>query len=406
VTYFEGFVNTGDIYTLYDDNNNVAANMDITIYDPQGQTTNSPEIRIPANILQTVNYHSSCSSNLFLADRFGSNQLVEWTGNDVGLVTVFINATLAIILDNPMASGFEIELTELNSFSKFGPFTFLDKTAEVSGVELLEGESFMPPPIMITIDLSVRQRYPFFTWVVGETDDGSVECNGHDLHEFIAGNPLPPTFPTVSPSASPTITPFPSDFPSAMPSSTLVPNPTEVAPSEMPSSYSSAPTNAPSSKPSSKPSSRPSDSPSGLLSTSSSESPSRPTQAPTKSPPPTLGPIADNDCYSAIIDADMDEDRKIDANEYIDFLQLLGPAGFLAGITSFSQLPPSVQINFFTLACMCGQNGGAADCCQGSNAHISNAGAKVGETPTPEQELYILNVCASTKTAINRILSS
>jgi hypothetical protein len=211
--YFEGFVNTGDIYTLNaPPNERVSANMNITIYDPRGQT-NPALIKIPANILQTVRYHSSCSRNLFLKDRFGNNQLVEWTSREVGLVTCFINATLNVNLLNPATtSDFDVRLLELNSLTNFDPFIF-NKTDEVFGVELLRGESFTPSSIDVTLDLTVRRLYNFFTTVVGETLDGVVECNGDDFYEFIAGNPLPPTFPTIAPSVSPTFTPFPTPDP-------------------------------------------------------------------------------------------------------------------------------------------------------------------------------------------------
>jgi hypothetical protein len=170
-------------------------------------------IKTDANLLQAVKYHSSCSRNLFLKDRFGNNQLVEWTSDSVGLVTCFINATLGITLANPItAEGFDIRLVELNTLTNFDPFTF-NKTDEVNGVELRRGESFSPSPITVILDLTVRQVYNFFTTVVGETLEGSVECNGDDFFEFIAGNPLPPTFPTVAPSVAPTFTPFPTPDP-------------------------------------------------------------------------------------------------------------------------------------------------------------------------------------------------
>jgi hypothetical protein len=210
--YFEGFVNTGDIYTLLNEGDKVSANMNITIYDPRG-LTNSTDITRPANILQTVMYRSSCARSLFLKDRFGSNQLVEFTSEAQGVVTCFINATLDITLLNlATTSGFDVRLLGLKSLTNFDPFIF-NKTDEVSGVVLLQGESFKPSSIDVTLDLTVRQRYNFFTTVVGESLDEAVECNGDDFYNFIAGNPLPPIFPTVSPSVSPTFTPFPTPDP-------------------------------------------------------------------------------------------------------------------------------------------------------------------------------------------------
>jgi hypothetical protein len=113
---------------------------------------------------------------------------------------------LDISLTNPItATGSAIRLLELNSLTNFDPFVF-SKTDEVNGVELQEGQSFLPVPIVVTLDLTVHQRYNFFTTIVGETLDGFDECNGDDFFKFVAGNPLPPTFPTLAPSPSPTFT--------------------------------------------------------------------------------------------------------------------------------------------------------------------------------------------------------
>jgi hypothetical protein len=192
LVYFEGLVNTTDIYTLYDGGNRFEANMDITIYNPRGET-DPALIKTTANLLQAVQYHSSCSSNLFLKDRFGSNQLVEFTNEIQGTVTCFVTATVNITLENPQGSGVEINLLELNSVVNFDPFT-INKDVDVIGMgPLLEGMTFSPTPIVVTLDLSARQSYIFFTTVVGEPLDGSTEqCNGVHLFEFDAGNlPIP-----------------------------------------------------------------------------------------------------------------------------------------------------------------------------------------------------------------------
>ena len=46
------------------------------------------------------------------------------------------------------------------------------------------------------------------------------------------------------------------------------------------------------------------------------------------------------DCYDALIAADADFNREVNKTEYITFLQLYGPSGFLSdSIQSFDDLP-------------------------------------------------------------------
>jgi hypothetical protein len=212
--YFEGFVPVGDLFTL-DADEKVSANMNITIYDPAG--SQDPAVIVsPENLLQTVKYHSSCSRGLFLKDRFGSSQLVEFVSEDQGLITCFINATLTVSLSIPISAEAEtVRLTGLGTLSNI--YGFVNKTDEVNGIIISPGMPYKAEPIDITIDLTVRQRYTFFTAIVGETIDGEDECNGSDFFEFTAGNPLPPIFPTLAPTTSPTITPYPTPDPKTSP---------------------------------------------------------------------------------------------------------------------------------------------------------------------------------------------
>ena len=217
--YFQGFVNTGELWTLTaGEGNKVSADMNITIYDPRG-STDPAEITQPQNMLQTVNYHSSCSRNLFLKDRFGNNQIVEWTSETIGLVTCFIETGLEITVDIPIETEAEtgpIRLLEMTTLHNYDPFIF-NRTDEVNGVILGPGDTFTPTPFELDIDLTVRRRYTFFTTIVGETVETGQECNGDDFFEFTAGNPLPPIFPTVAPSASPTSSPYPTPDPETTP---------------------------------------------------------------------------------------------------------------------------------------------------------------------------------------------
>ena len=124
-----------------------------------------------------------------------------------------------------------------------------------------------------------------------------------------------------------------------------------------------------------------------------------------------LGDIVDvtgfldtQECYDALIEADVNNDRRVTADEYVTVVQIMGPPGFLENVTDFADLPFRIKTTFNALACLCTRSGGASDCCVGDNAHISNEGAAPGETPTPEQSAYLFTVCLATIRSINAVL--
>jgi hypothetical protein len=110
------------------------------------------------------------------------------------------------------------------------------------------------------------------------------------------------------------------------------------------------------------------------------------------------------ECYDALIEADVNNDRRVTADEYVTVVQIMGPPGFLENVTDFAELPFRIKTTFNALACLCTRSGGASDCCIGDNAHISNEGAAPGEIPTPEQSAYLFTVCLATIRAINAVL--
>jgi hypothetical protein len=168
-----------------------------------------------ANIMQTIFVHLSCSQPLFLKDRFGSSQVVEWIEADGRTVSCFVQTetgSLTLSLNTTGVDGANaVRLLEMNVISNTEGF--INVTDEVNGVILTSGEVLELSPINVTLDLTTRQRYTFFTTVVGETLDGSTECNGFDFHECVAGTALPPLFPTLAPTSSPTLTAFPTPDP-------------------------------------------------------------------------------------------------------------------------------------------------------------------------------------------------
>lgn len=213
--YFEGFVDVGGDYTLNEDRvfDKLSADMNITIYDPMGSTDPTAIIN-GGNIQQTIYVHLSCSQPLFLKDRFGANQVVQWIEGDGRVVSCFIQTETAPLTLSLNASNQEepVRLLEMNVITNTQPEP-INKTMEVNGVILNPGGTIDLSPINVTVDLTSRTRYTFFTTVIGETLDGSTMCNGFDFHECIAGVALPPFFPTLAPTPSPTITPFPTPDP-------------------------------------------------------------------------------------------------------------------------------------------------------------------------------------------------
>lgn len=111
-------------------------------------------------------------------------------------------------------------------------------------------------------------------------------------------------------------------------------------------------------------------------------------------------------CYPALVNADANGNGVVDADEYVTFVQELGPSGFLEGVTSFQDLPLVLQSNFNFLACLCQTDPDNNACCVGDSAGITVDGAGESETPTAEEESYLFLVCSLTGSAVNRVLES
>jgi hypothetical protein len=115
-------------------------------------------------------------------------------------------------------------------------------------------------------------------------------------------------------------------------------------------------------------------------------------------------------CYTAMESAVIKKatetgDRGMDAESYVSFVQQYGPTDFLVNVTEFSELPLSLQSNFYTLACLCQTNSSDA-CCEGTNAAIKTDGSFSNEIPTSEEQSYLFLVCSLTSASIDRVLQS
>jgi hypothetical protein len=113
-------------------------------------------------------------------------------------------------------------------------------------------------------------------------------------------------------------------------------------------------------------------------------------------------------CYSAMESSisDKDGDRKMNQEDYVNFVKAYGPKGFLKGITTFEELPLILQSTFYYIACLCKTDSNDESCCVGSNAGIDTSGSFSGEKPTVSEQSYLFLVCSQTSTSIDRVIQS
>mmetsp|Transcript_30158 Transcript_30158/g.34637 ORF Transcript_30158/g.34637 Transcript_30158/m.34637 type:complete len:948 (-) Transcript_30158:232-3075(-) len=114
-------------------------------------------------------------------------------------------------------------------------------------------------------------------------------------------------------------------------------------------------------------------------------------------------------CYVAMEDSISDNtngDRKMNQEDYVDFVKAYGPDGFLEDITTFEELPLILQSTFYYIACLCKTDSQDESCCLGLNAGIDTSGSFSGESPTVTEQSYLFLVCTQTSTSIDRVIQS
>jgi len=186
ITYFSGVVGVGDLFELSDGGERVEANMFIMIYTPDQST-----------LLQMVQFHSSCSSNLELKNRFGASQLVAFFNEVQGEVSCFITFSQALEIAIPVtASGDGIEITSLTAMTNFAGL--IDLTPQVVGqAPVLPGGSIIVT-LEGTIDATERMQYTIIYNIEGiRVSDGSF-CSAMEMVSFVAGRD--PSVPAGVPS--------------------------------------------------------------------------------------------------------------------------------------------------------------------------------------------------------------
>jgi len=202
IIYHADTVAVGGEYTVADELDfQVEANMNVTTWRNSNMD--------PLDMLQTLVFHSSCSQNLFLKDRFGAHQLVVFVNEEQGLQSCFFNATFTLTIDNDVRGTGAI-LETLTSNTNYGLFDFSE---QYKGTILEPGTTLTPAPSFdVVIDLTVVTNNVVFTTITANSEQGFF-CGDSDFVTFVTGLALPPNVPTRAPTSAPTITPLPTPDP-------------------------------------------------------------------------------------------------------------------------------------------------------------------------------------------------
>ena len=196
ITYFEGIVGVGDTLPLNDDNQQFEADMFVKIYTPDQSTQ-----------LQMVQFHTSCSRNLELKNRFGSVQLVEFINFRQGIVSCFTDFSFALEITVPItAVGEDVMITSLVAMTNFAGV--IDLTDQVVGQPPIEPGGSLIVTLEGTIDASERMTYTIMYSIQGVRVSDGTMCTGMETVSFEAGRdeslPVPtapaPTAPVPAPS--------------------------------------------------------------------------------------------------------------------------------------------------------------------------------------------------------------
>ena len=104
-------------------------------------------------------------------------------------------------------------------------------------------------------------------------------------------------------------------------------------------------------------------------------------------------------CYTPLYNSNINGDGVVSIDEYPIFIRELSDG--VIDVTSFSDLPFVLQVNFVYLSCLCevGIDDSNITCC--SNGGLSTAGTGPGETPTPTEMQYLNIVCSDTQASVD-----
>ena len=195
IVYHSDFVGVGSHFVLSDGGRPFSDDQIITFYDRNDTSSSN-------YVLQSVQYQSSCASNLFLKDKFGSVQASQWENAVQGVVSCFASQTFDLDITAPLdLEDGPATLTQFTVAFNVKPF-FFNLTDIVMGFELEAGET-ISFSINIPIDLTFLQTYNLLFSVFAETATGRV-CRDTGIASFTTGASIPPQFPTFFPTVAPT----------------------------------------------------------------------------------------------------------------------------------------------------------------------------------------------------------
>lgn len=194
IIYFNGPVNVGNMYTLDATSDPLGADTEILV------TTNA----LPGGTtLQRVNFHTSCSRNLFLKDRYGNSQVVEWENPRQGVVSCFREVTWTF-------SVFNSDTVNVNPTSLIITINDQEKISGTNPNPIPPGE-WRNGTFMLDLDLSSRKTYNVKAQITADDPDREcARCAGGRELSLDIGNPFPPGVPTAAPVNLPSFTPAPS----------------------------------------------------------------------------------------------------------------------------------------------------------------------------------------------------
>jgi hypothetical protein len=178
LTYFEGFVNVGGLYSLDAGGVEFEGDQLITIYS-------SNETNDFGNVLQQVQFRADCSTPLELANRFGASQLVGFFNEEQGEVSRFVTYSLEVDVEIPIEiRGPNVTLENLTVVTNFAGE--LDLSDQVAGALAPPGGT-VTVTLGGTVDFSERLEYTFSATVTGTHASTGELCAGTDVLSFFAG---------------------------------------------------------------------------------------------------------------------------------------------------------------------------------------------------------------------------
>ena len=162
----------------------------------------SNETGDPTNLVQEIQFPTSCEMPLRLKDQLGALKLTDFSSPEQGEVSCFVPISTTVNIGVLKESGgADASFTLLELLSNYaGLQNFSDL---VAGVTLAPGESIDVELPAALIDLTERRRYTGLIQIAAVSNPSGLVCTGTSFNSFVAGTPVPPLTEESTPSASP-----------------------------------------------------------------------------------------------------------------------------------------------------------------------------------------------------------